>query len=296
MAQPVKQPAIRCAAKVEALLGEGPLWDPRINRLLFLDIKGARLFIYDPATDETHDYDVSGMVSALGLARKGGYVCVSRQGFGRLFIEDDAVRIEPVIDPESALSGNRFNDGKVDPAGGFWAGTMDDQEKDDNAGSWWRLAPDGTVARLDDGHHVTNGPAFDPARGRVYLTDSARRVIYVADSDGTAFKNKTVFKLFGDGAGYPDGMDIDAQGSLWVAFWDGAMVRRFSSEGVLLGEFAIPALRPTSVKIVAHKIYVTSARIGLTPEQLCVHPESGGLFVLELPVSVGPDNYNYFSG
>lgn len=287
--------SVRPVAPVEAILGEGPLFDPRTRRLVFLDIKGGALFAYDPQTEKTERYGAPGMVSALGLRRKGGYVCARGDGFAFLTLGGHAIETSALCNPEAGLPGNRFNDGKVDPFGGFWAGTMDDLEKDRAAGSWWRLAPDGGVSKLDGGFHVTNGPAFDAARGRVYFTDSARQTIFVAKAEEGGFTGKRVFLQFQAGEGYPDGMDVDADGQLWVAFWDGAAVRRFSPDGELLEEIAIPAPRPTSVALVGDRAYVTSARAGLKPDELAAGPQSGALFEIALsrPVSSPP---RYFEG
>lgn len=277
---------IDCIAPVGALLGEGPLWDPRIRRLLWLDIKGGKIYRLDPETRRIETIMAEGSVSALGLAAGGGYVCARRDGFARLVIKDSAVKVSPIADPEAGLAGNRFNDGKVDAKGGFWAGTMDEAEKA-ASGAWWRLAPDGSLARLDDGYRVTNGPAFDPARGLVYLTDSARARIYTAASDGARLGEKRVFLKFKKGDGYPDGMEVDREGCLWVAFWDGSAVRRFSPDGALLETLAVPVPRPTSLTIVGDRLYITSAAVGLSPEQLKAAPLSGGLFEARLARPLG---------
>lgn len=287
--------SVRCVAPVMASLGEGPLWDPRSRRLLFLDIKGGKLFAYDPATEETASYDAPSMMSALGLRRSGGYVCAFRNGFARLLLDERGLAVDRIIDPESDRPANRFNDGKVDPAGGFWAGTMDDSQKDDQAGSWWRLAADGGVQRLDQGFHVTNGPAFDPSRGRVYFTDSARRVIYIATTDGAGLRGKEVFLTFSAADGYPDGMEVDKEGDLWVAFWDGAAVRRFSPRAERLEEVRLPVPRPTSIAFAGDRAYVTSARIGLSAEELAASPQSGGLFEVRLSEERSPAA-RYFEG
>jgi len=281
---------IDCIAPVGALLGEGPLWDPRIRRLLWLDIKGGKIYRLDPETGRIETIAAEGSVSALGLAAGGDYVCARRDGFARLAIDKGAAKISPIADPEAGLAGNRFNDGKVDPEGGFWAGTMDEAEKA-ASGAWWRLAPDGSVRKLDEGYRVTNGPAFDPARGLVYLTDSARATIYAAASDGDRLGEKRVFLKFKKGEGYPDGMEVDTEGCLWVAFWDGSAVRRFAPDGELLETLALPVPRPTSLTIVGDRLYVTSASVGLSPGQLKAAPLSGGLFEARLAYQVSGVKY-----
>lgn len=275
-----------CVAPIGALLGEGPLWDPRTQRLLWVDIKGERLFEFDPVQGDTISMSVGGGVSALALYKGGGYVCAYRHGFARFEIVDGKCALAPLTDPEADLPGNRFNDGAADPSGGFWAGTMDDREKV-IAGAWWRLAPDGTVKKLDDGYRVTNGPAFDRAHKRVYLTDSAEQTIYLAETDGEDIREKRVFLKFEKNDGYPDGMEVDADGCLWVAFWDGACVCRFSPSGDLLLKIRLPVLRPTSVTLVGDTLYVTSASIGLGESYKAISPQSGGLFRARMSRSVG---------
>lgn len=286
---------VQCIAPVGAALGEGPLWDPRIGRLLWLDIKGGKIFRLAPETGRVETISVDGMVSALGLAGAGDYVCARRDGFARLVIKNGAARFSAIVDPEADLPGNRFNDGKIDPKGGFWAGTMDDSEKA-ASGAWWRLAPDGSATKLDEGFRVANGPAFDPARGRVYLADSARQTIYVADSDGERLAHKRVFLRFGVGDGYPDGMEVDAEGRLWAAFWDGGAVRRFSPDGERLEKLALPVPRPTSLTIVGDRLFITSASIGLSSEQKRAAPQSGGLFEARLARRLGVRERYAFSG
>lgn len=279
--------SVCCVAPVEAVLGEGPLWDPRIGKLVFLDIKGERLFLYDPQSEETQTVLAPGKISALGLRAAGGYICARKDGFALLDLDGGILTMTPLAAPEADRPDNRFNDGKVDPFGGFWAGTMDEREKNDTAGAWWRLAPDGAVEKIDHGFHVTNGPAFDLARERAYFTDSARRTIFVSRATPTGFIDKRVFLKFGDGDGYPDGMEVDAEGNLWVAFWDGGAVRRFSPDGDMMESVAIPAQRPTSVAFAGARIFVTSARIGVSVEDLKRFPASGGLFEISVSRDLG---------
>ncbi len=271
----------RCLANLGAVLGEGPLCDPRDGALYSLDIKGGKLFRTDLVTEESHAIPAPGMVSALGLAQSGGLICAMGAGFAHLTIANNKASFTSIADPEKHLPGNRFNDGKVDPAGGFWAGTMDNSEAA-TTGAWWRLALDGAVTKIDDGYRVTNGPAFDAARARVFLTDSARQTVFVAQTDGAAISEKRVFLQFGDGDGYPDGMEVDADGCLWIAFWDGWSVRRYSPDGDLLAEARLPVPRPTSIALAAGKLFVTSASIGLDEKAIDDAPLSGGLFCFDL--------------
>ncbi len=281
MPKPIEISAATCVANVGAVLGEGPLWDAREGVLYWLDIKGGKRFRYHPQTKSVVTYAIDGMFSAMAPRRNGGFIAAARDGFFRLSIENGNVLSQPIINPEIDLPRNRFNDGKADPAGGFWAGTMDDNEEK-ASGAWWRLSPKGEAVKLIDDFMVTNGPAFDRGRGRVFLTDSAKRIIYVADTDGASLGALSTFLQFGKDDGYPDGMEVDCEGCLWVAFWDGSCVRRFSGSGQKIAEIALPIPRPTSLAIAKAGLYVTSARIGLSAEELRAAPQSGGLFYIPI--------------
>lgn len=287
--------SIACVWEANALLGEGVLYDPRNQHILWLDIKGEKIFSYDTQTGEQESWSLPGQLSALGLRKAGGYICVLKNGFHFLEFKPHP-SLTFINDPEGNKTLNRFNDGAVDPFGGFWAGTIDDGETDETAGKWWRLGPNREVSVLDDRFHVTNGPVFDSARGYVYYTDSARQTIYRArfQSNGT-ISQKSSFITFGEGHGYPDGMAIDSDGILWVAFWDGACLRRISAEGEILQKIDMPVPRPTKVAISGNDVFVSSASIGLQSRDLDKAPLSGGLFHIKLSESIEASCY-YFSG
>ncbi|MEM9706742.1 MAG: SMP-30/gluconolactonase/LRE family protein [Pseudomonadota bacterium] len=270
---------VRCVADVKATLGEGPLWDPRDGALIWLDIKGRALFRYHPQSGDFSEFPVDGMVSALALRKAGGFVASAKDGFFKLALDEDRVTLTPIIDPEADKPSNRFNDGKADPAGGFWAGTMDNAEKT-KSGAFWRLSPEGDASCLIDDFMITNGPAFDTENARVFLTDSAAQTIFVADTDGVKLHNIRGFLKFQENDGYPDGMEVDADGCLWVAFWGAGCIRRFTPSGELLVEQNVPAPQPTSIAIAPDGLYVTSARIGLDQPALGAAPQSGGLFFI----------------
>lgn len=253
-----------------AVLGEGPVWSPREGALWWVDIKGLALFRYELETGLRSVWRADepiGCIDAPDLS--GRLLAATRSGFAWLVPgEGGAVARTSIITPESDLSGNRFNDGKRAPDGSFWAGSMDDAEAADS-GAWWRLDPTtGKARRLATGYRITNGPAFDPARSRVYLTDSARQTVFAADwIAGGGFDQLRVFKQFGAGDGYPDGMEVDRDGALWIAFWDGACLRRYDPNGQLIQTVGLPAQRPTSLAFAPEvgRIFVTSAAIGLEP-------------------------------
>ncbi|MCH8489543.1 MAG: SMP-30/gluconolactonase/LRE family protein [Oceanicaulis sp.] len=267
-----------CVWDARAILGEGPVWDGQA--VWWTDIKAPALHRYEPQTGAKTSWTAPEAVGSFVIEPDGRLLAAMKSGFARLTLDagGGAMTVASVCRPEADLPGNRFNDGKRAPDGSFWAGTMDDAEQG-ASGAWWRLDAGGTARQLETGYRVTNGPAFDAARGRVYLTDSARQTVFAADlSDGGAgFSNKRVFVQFGEGDGYPDGMETDADGCLWIAFWDGWRIDRYDPDGALMARVDMPVARPTSLAFAGDAVYVTSASIGLDGQAL-----AGGLFRIDL--------------
>jgi xylono-1,5-lactonase len=272
---------VHCVADVGALLGEGPLWVARESALYWLDIKGLKIFRLDGAGAVRH-WDTPFRIGSLAQRAGGGFVAGTERGLA--FVDLNAMRFEPFANPEPDRPGNRFNDGKVDREGRFWAGTMDDAERD-ATGALYCLDPDQSIARRDDGYRVTNGPAFSLSGRRMYHNDSGRQLTYVFDLDEAGVpSNRRLFARFGPGEGYPDGMTVDSEDCLWMAFWDGGCVRRFSPDGECLATIAMPVRRPTSVAFGAtalDRLYISSASIGLSDEERRQQPCAGGLFMLD---------------
>jgi len=278
-------PAIHLVADVKALLGEGPIWVAREQALYWLDIKGRRLLRLDDRG--VREWPTPMRVGSIAPRAAGGFVAGTDAGLFTVEI-DEEVRLTAIANPEVQLPDNRFNDGKVDREGRFWAGTMDDTEQA-AVGALYRLDPDHRWTKTEEGYGVTNGPAFNRAGSIMYHSDSARRTIYrFGLSPDGELGQREIFARFTGAEGYPDGMTVDAKDCLWVAFWDGWAVRRFSPSGEELAAIDVPVQRPTSVAFGGpslDRLYVTSARIGLDPTALAVQPSAGGLFMLEPGVS-----------
>lgn len=274
---------VDCLVREPALLGEGPLWSPGEQALYWVDIKGRRL--HRLQADGTRQvWSTPALLSCVVTAKGGGLVGALGRAVCRLELgppggELTGSQIARLPDLPDHV---RFNDGKVAPDGALWVGTMDDEELRSD-GAWWRFGPDGSVAQLDTGYGVTNGPEFDEVSGLGYVTDSARRTIFVIDGWGAeACDRKRPLREFDEAEGYPDGMTLDSEGRLWVAFWDGGCVRALDPiTGTTLVQVDLPAARPTSCAFGGPDrgvLYVTSASIGLDAG---VRPE-GGLFGIRL--------------
>ena len=273
----------KCVADVGAVLGEGPVWVAREQSLYWVDIKGRKIFRLD-SRDELAAWDTPFRVCSLAPRRAGGFIAGTERGLAEVDLRSE--RFEPFADPEPDRPGNRFNDGKLDRSGRFWAGTMDDREKS-ASGALYRIDHDRSWHRLDDGYKVTNGPAFSRDGRRMYHNDSALRVTFMFDLDDRGIpSNRRLFARYGEGDGYPDGMTVDADDCLWIAFWDGWCVRRFSPAGQCLEVISLPVQKPTSCAFGGNKmgrLFVTSASVGLTAAERTPQPCAGGLFVLDTP-------------
>jgi sugar lactone lactonase YvrE len=191
--------------------------------------------------------------------------------------------VRAIVNPESHLPGNRFNDGKCDPAGRFLAGSMDDAEVE-ASGSLYSLAPDGTVKTLLSGTRISNGLAWSPDYHTFYYIDTPTRVVMAYDynlATGEIANPRPAVSVPPE-LGWPDGMTSDVEGMLWVALWGGAKLTRWNpATGQLVAEIPIPALNVSSCAFGGPDLtdlYVTSARKGMTAEQLAKYPLSGGLF------------------
>ncbi|OYD83542.1 SMP-30/gluconolactonase/LRE family protein [Azospirillum brasilense] len=238
-----------CVWEAGATLGEGPVWSPSRNALFAVDIRGARLLRYTPADGRGRDWPLEEAACWLVERADGaGFVAGLRsRRLVDLTLDGDRLLVEPeVLRLEEDAPGNRLNDAAADTAGRLWVGSMDDAEQD-ASGALYRVDPDGSVERVDEGYTVSNGPALSPDGRTLYHTDSPRRTIYAfaLAADG-ALSGKRTHIRFGEEDGYPDGMTCDAEGHLWVAHWSGGRVSRFRPDGTLDRVVRLPVSNVTS--------------------------------------------------
>ncbi len=263
-----------------ATLGEGPAWDAPSGLLTWVDIYAGDLHLYAP--DEATDtvLDVGGPLGCAAPTRDRQLVLAHQGGIARLEFFDDLI---PLANPEAHLPGNRFNDGKCDPAGRFLVGSMDNAEVE-ASGSLYSLHPDGSLHTLLSGLRISNGLTWSPDHQTFYFIDTPTRMVTAYDYDlatGDIANPRTVVRV-PEALGWPDGMTSDAQGKLWIALWGGAAVTRWDpATGALLETIHFPALNVSSCVFGGADLtdlYVTSARKGTDEAALAQYPFSGGLF------------------
>ncbi len=276
---------VRRVCEVGAELGEGPVWVGRESALWFVDIKGCRLHRWRPHTGERHSWTVDAPPGFLVPESAGGFIVGMKSGLHRFDPDTGALSLLARVEPH--LPDNRLNDGCVSPEGTLWFGSMHDPEREPT-GALYRLDEQGRCTRLDEDYIVTNGPAFSPDGRVFYHCDSARRMIYAFDRpDARTLTRKRVFAQIEEGAGFPDGTAVDAQGCLWVALWGGWCVRRYSPAGELLATVRVPCAHVTKIAFGDRDLrtaYVTTARQGLTAAERAGQPLAGDLFSFTAPV------------
>jgi sugar lactone lactonase YvrE len=265
-----------------SVLGEGPLWSAREQAVYWVDIKGCVLNRYGlDGTEQSWTMpDFLGWV--VERQNQPGLVAGFRNFIGEISLSPFVIRER--LKPEPRLLGNRLNDAKVDLQGRIWFGSMDDAETQPSGG-FYRLDADFSMHKVDSDYICANGPTFSPDGKRVYHTDSLRNEIYQFDvqPDGS-LANKRSFAKFEAKDGSPDGMTTDAEGYLWVALWGGSGIARFSPDGKRDRFISLPVSQVTSCCFAGDKLdrmFVTTAKIGLSPEQLRQEPHAGSFFEVD---------------
>ncbi|MDH3707327.1 MAG: SMP-30/gluconolactonase/LRE family protein [Acidimicrobiia bacterium] len=261
-----------------ALLGEGPHWDG--ERLWWVDIEGE--LIHRTIVDTGHDeaVEVGAPVGSVVPRAGGGFVCGFPDGVA-LFDGSGAAPHRIVIevdDPES-----RMNDAKCDPAGRLFTGTM---TSDQRRSTLYRVDADHSVTTVFTGVGISNGLGWSPDGTRMYYIDTPTMRVDVIDYDpatGTVEHRRPLIEV-APGQGFPDGMCVDAEGCLWVAFWDGWSIRRFDPDGSLMRTVDLPAQRITSCAFGGadlDRLFVTSASCELDDAQRSAQPHAGALFEID---------------
>lgn len=275
---------VKKVGDVQCNLGEGLYWDAQRQCLWGVDIHGCkvwRLNLDSPSAKVWHLGQRVGWV--LPLAGDRHHVLLGLQG-GVALAQADTLALErwvhqPFVDTPSM----RLNDAKADITGAVWCGSLNNDDESQPVGCLYRLGVDGRWQTMDTGYTVANGPAIDASQKVLMHTDSGRRTVYRFDLDvETAnLSNKRVWKVFTEAEAYPDGMCFDAEGALWVAHWGAGCISRFGLDGALLTHVQLPTSNITNVCFAGHllnRLFVTSARAGLSPTQLEEQPSAGCVF------------------
>ncbi len=275
---------IKLEWQIAAELGEGPLWVAAENALYWVDIKLRNVHRLSISTGEKKSWNFDTAVTSLATRKKGGFIATISDGYA--FIDFETGKLDPVQLAEKDIVQNRFNDGKLDAKGRYWAGSMDDNEQR-ATGALYRLAGDLSIKKMDEGYIISNGPAYSADNKTMYHTDTRRKVVYAFDFDidSGAIRNKRNFiELTTDEEGSPDGMTVDCENCLWLCHFGGKRITRYSAQGKVIRVYDMPVPNITSCTLGGPQLdtlYITTARIHLNDEQLDRYPLSGSLFSLK---------------
>jgi sugar lactone lactonase YvrE len=257
--------------------------------LYWVDIQRPSLQRFDPVTEVHNIWPMPSQIGSYALRQSGGFVVALQTGLA--FFDPDTGIFEPLVDPESHIPQTRFNDGKCDRQGRFWAGTMG-TVNDQPVGSLYRLDGDHSLHTIRRNVAVSNGLGWSPDNRTMYYADSPTYNIYAFDfapETGT-INNERIFAHHK--TGFPDGLTVDAQGYVWSARWDGWQVIRFAPDGRIDRIIEMPVQRPTSCIFGGPELrhlYITSASTGLREAELDRQPLAGHVFVVEADVTGLPE-------
>lgn len=269
---------------VQNLLGEGPLWHPLKNRLYWVDILNGDLYQSEEGLESFSKTHFDCQIGAFGFRKEGGFIFATNKGF--------ALWDESVPEPEffwnplpTDRKNVRLNDAKVDPAGRFWAGSLDTELVQ---GELYRVDPDGSQHIILHNLGISNGLGWSPDHQRMYTTDSYEYSIYAFDYDlesGNIADQRMFIKLPQDETEtVPDGLCVDVEGCLWSAHWNGWRVVRYNPDGNPIMHVDIPAQHVTSCCFGGEnlsKLFITTARDGLKEADLRKQPHAGDVFVVQ---------------
>ena len=269
--------------KADCELGEGPFWFD--GRLWWVDIEAGVLHSVD-GTGRNPTRDVLGQ--KLGAAAPiGAYRFVVALENDVAVYDRTSSALRVLASHDTNARGARFNDGKCDPRGRFLAGTLSSSSRE-SACSLYSYEPVQGLRTLCDGVILSNGLAWDQAGTTLYYIDSMRREVaaFAYDLETGSLRDQRVVVEVPAELGVPDGMTIDAEGNLWIAHWGGYAVRCWCPRtGACLQKIDLPCAQPTSCCFGGpdfKRLFITTARMGLSPEELAAQPLAGSVFFCDL--------------
>jgi len=273
-------------------IGESPVWNPSENALYWVDVQARLIQRWRRSDQSIQRWQLDEPVGCIGLRERGGLVGASRTGF--FFLDTDTGKATPISDPEAHLPDNRFNDGKVDRRGRFWAGTRNFRDHSKASGALYRLDPDLSMHLMEEGLRCPNGMAWSPDDRLMYLCDTWTRKIFIYDfdaDDGTLGKRELFAELKED-EGFPDGLTVDSDGYIWNAHYDGWRITRYAPDGKVERVIPMPIQHVTSLTFGdagCRTLYVTSASLRLSESERLRQSSAGSIFAIETEVKGIPE-------
>ncbi len=284
--QTLSADALRCVLPWEATVGESPVWSGLEQRLYWIDVQKQCVHRFDPVSGRNRTFELPEIVTSVALRASGGLVVTLEK---TLAMFDPATgTLERIGTVEGDLPNNRFNDGKCDAQGRFFAGTMDAKNWSAPAGHLFRLDADRSITTMQSEVMCSNGCGWSPDGRTMYYTESFRYAVFAFDVEPRtgAMSNRRPFVTI-EGGGFPDGMTVDAEGFVWCSIVGLGQVRRYDADGKLERVLQLPVPRATDCTFGGPNLktlFITTARETMTPEQLASAPLSGSVFAHDCDV------------
>jgi sugar lactone lactonase YvrE len=281
----------RCVLDIRASLGEGPVWSVREQALYWVDINAPTLNRFDPRSGRNEAMAMPCSIGCFALRSDGGFVVALRDG---IWLADSDGKLErKLVDAPYDTRSHRFNDGRCDRQGRFFAGTMN-EARDSASAALYRLETRGALTRILGDMTISNGLAWSPDGRTMYHADTPTRTIRAFDYDvATATPSRPRdFHRFTGETERPDGCTVDSAGTYWSALYRGGKVVRISPGGTLLAEYPVPAMCPTMCAFGGpdlRTLYVTTARQQRDADELARLPHSGGIFAMQVDTAGLPE-------
>lgn len=286
---------VRVAVATPSRVGESPLWHPREQCLYWVDIPGRLLNRFDPATGAQRQWPLDAEPGCCAPMDDAGMLLAMRDGLWR-FDTRSATRAPLTTPPPYDPAHERFNDGKCDPQGRLWVGTIWEPRNGPRA-ALYRFAG-GALDRIAGNVTVSNGLAWSPDGATMYWSDTSAHTVKAFDFDcagGTPSRprvfarwpRKRADQALSTYGGRPDGAAVDAEGCYWVAMFEGQRVLRLSPAGDVLREVVLPARCPTMPCFGGadlKTVYVTTARENRAAAELVATPLAGCVFAFDVDV------------
>lgn len=275
------KPTIKTEWELGCQLGEGAFWDESRQRLWFVDIENGRIHWFDPASSSKGSFDCGQRIGTLVPARdKDELVLGLQSGIFRYQIQNQ--KLSPLVKPDLLDASQRLNDGKCDPAGRFWVGSMNLDQSPKKAHLFCLEGK--SLRKVLDSISISNGIAWTQNQKTMFYIDTPTRTVKAFDFDASTgtLSNGRILLTVQEKLGWPDGMCLDENDDLWIGMWGGACVSHWSGkDGRLLGTLPVPALNVTSCAFGGPNrdvLYITTAKAGMKEEELRKYPQSGHLF------------------
>jgi len=277
----------QCVIEGKNILGEGPVWDEKQNELFWVDIDGRKLHRYRPSDGRVAEYSFEQKIGCALPAEDGSWILGLEDGFYRFDPESGSSSL--VVHTQDSNPNNRLNDGKCDPTGRIWAGTMSAKWQRD--GNLYTLEANKKLTVRLPGVGCSNGLAWNADATKMYYIDSFERVVHAFDYDpatGNISNQHTVITYSNEEKGGPDGMSIDSEGMLWIGHWGGWQIGRWNPHtGEKLATVKLPVNNVTSCAFGGEnldELYITTTTTGNDGNDMNEQPLAGGLFRVKLDV------------